>query len=96
MTIKRAGAWEQLSRCHAGIEGLRIAALRPLVEQTYFTAAQMPLARRELARKCRIYAAGARKHGRSRQATDYERLAEACEARACSSASVCDTVSSTI
>ena len=82
LTIKRAGHRDQLSEKHGQIEIFRIRALRDLVDSGYFETSdnRSPkknldgLARKELARKCRIYAAGARKRGRVREADEYESL----------------------
>lgn len=75
LTIKRAGSWEQLSEKYGHIEYFRIKGLRDLVENGYFEDLHI-LARQELVRKCRIYAAGCRKRGRSEEAARFEREAE--------------------
>ena len=79
-TVKRAGSWEQLSEKYGHIEYFRIKGLEGLVEREYFENLREPetgvclqdLARQELVRKCRIYAAGCRKRGRSEEATRFE------------------------
>jgi glycosyltransferase involved in cell wall biosynthesis len=74
LTVKRAGHGDQLSGKYPQIESFRIRVLEDLV--TAGTFADTPeydsLARAELARKCRIYARGARKRGREAEAQDYE------------------------
>lgn len=72
LTEKRAGDWDQLSTRHNHIEGFRIRALRDLLRSGALVDGGMreAAARRELARKLRIYAAGARRRGRAREADD--------------------------
>jgi glycosyltransferase involved in cell wall biosynthesis len=74
LTVKRAGHGDQLSGKYPQIESFRIRVLEDLV--TAGTFADTPeydsLARAELARKCRIYARGARKRGREAEAQAYE------------------------
>lgn len=84
LTTKYAGHGDQLSERYPGIEQFRIAALLPLVEHEWFlgsvvtahvgTEAQYH-AEIELARKCRVYAAGARRRGRIAEADRYESIA---------------------
>ncbi len=75
-TLKRAGAWPQLSEKYGQIEGFRIAALRRLVDDRYVLRFRSPedhaTARSVLSRKMRIYAAGARKRGRIAEAEALE------------------------
>lgn len=88
---KRAGHGEQLSEKYGHIEQFRIRGLERLVAEGYFShAPRLPryqtaesacadleqLARAELARKCRIYAAGAAKRGRAAEAKHYRALAD--------------------
>ncbi len=75
LVTKRAGHGEQLSEKYGQIEIFRIRALLKLVETKYFTGLHMKKAREELARKCRIYAAGCRKRGRYEEGSRYEKLA---------------------
>lgn len=74
------GLWEQLSTKYGQIEGFRIAALRNLVDQGYFTRHRsmddQRLARNVLTKKIAIYAAGARKRGRSVEAEEWEQAAQ--------------------
>jgi glycosyltransferase involved in cell wall biosynthesis len=79
LTIKRAGSGDQLSEKHGHIEIFRIRALRDLVNRGFFSSVpdMDAAARRELARKCGIYAAGCRKRGKTAEAAEYEALAEA-------------------
>jgi glycosyltransferase involved in cell wall biosynthesis len=76
-TTKQAGDWEQLSEKYGEIERFRIAALRDLVVSGALT--RDVAARRELARKLRVYAAGARKRGRRTEAAACEEEADAFE-----------------
>lgn len=86
-TVKRAGHGDQLSEKHGQIEIFRIRALRGLLDRDEFAGVEIPapgppgaaarlsadsLARAELARKLRIYAAGCRKRGRNDEATRCE------------------------
>jgi hypothetical protein len=88
LTVKRAGHGDQLSEKYGQIEVFRIAALRDLVRGGFFDRVDAELradhgparsapARTELARKCRIYAAGCEKRGRHTEAAAYR--AEAAE-----------------
>lgn len=75
LTVKRAGHADQLSARFGEMERIRLEALRALIEAETFGGEAAELAVRELARKCRIYASGARKHGRASEAERYESLA---------------------
>lgn len=75
LVTKRAGHGEQLSEKYGQIEIFRIRALLDLVENRYFAGGNQRKAREELARKCRIYAAGCRKRGRYEEGAQYEKLA---------------------
>ena len=80
LTVKRAGHGGQLSEKYGHIEQFRIEALRNLVERGEFLRtdddrARDRMARNELARKCRIFAQGARKRGRESEAVAYDVLA---------------------
>lgn len=79
LTEKRAGRWDQLSEKYGRIEAFRIAALRKLVVDTHFSRRGMPhrqqRAQDMLAQKLLIYATGARKRGRQREAERLEREA---------------------
>jgi glycosyltransferase involved in cell wall biosynthesis len=89
LTVKQAGPWEQLSEKYGEIERFRIAALRDLVvagafagknaEDPQIDVARDTAARRELARKLRVYAAGARKRGRTAEADALEEEADTFE-----------------
>jgi glycosyltransferase involved in cell wall biosynthesis len=74
LTVKRAGHADQLSARYGEMERIRLEALRELIEAETFAGEAATLAVEELVRKCRIYAAGARKHGRSGEAEKYEAL----------------------
>ena len=75
LITKRAGHGGQLSEKYGQIEIFRIKALLDLVEGTVFTIEHMPKAKEELARKCRIYAAGCRKRGKYEEGKTYEKIA---------------------
>ena len=80
LTGKRAGDWPQLSRKYDHIEGFRIEGLRNLVDTGFFSshcdAAVQRAAARELARKLRLFARGARKRGRYEEATTLDEEAD--------------------
>ena len=75
LVIKRAGDWEQLSEKYGQIEIFRIKALKQLVEKSFFKPHNMELAKKVLAKKCRIYAMGCRKRGKEAEALFYEDIA---------------------
>ena len=75
LVTKRAGHGDQLSERYGQIERFRIDALAPLVAADHWEEPERTIARRELARKCLIHAAGARKRGRDAEAERYEALA---------------------
>lgn len=75
LVTKRAGHGDQLSERYGQIERFRIEALAPLVGADHWAEPERTIARRELARKCLIHAAGARKRGRDAEAARYEALA---------------------
>ncbi len=77
LTEKHGGRPDQLSVRHrAGMDRFRIRALEKLLAAGELTAEQLQLARRELARKCRIYGWGCLKHGRPEEAAHYLSLAD--------------------
>ena len=88
LVTKRAGHGDQLSERYGQIERFRIAALAPLVAADRWGEPERTIARRELARKCRIHAAGARKRGRRAEAEGYEALARNASISAASSGTV--------
>ncbi len=75
LITKRAGHGGQLSEKYGQIEIFRIRGLLDLVERRYFSDGNLKKAREELARKCRIYAAGCRKRGKYSEGAQYEKLA---------------------
>jgi len=72
LTIKQAGHGDQLSEKYGHIEYFRLIGLKALVDSNWFPHHRRTAACRELARKCRIYAAGCRKRGRGEEALQYE------------------------
>jgi len=77
LTVKRAGHSDQLSVKYGRIEYFRINALKGLVDGNFFDGANLGMARQELARKCAIYAQGARKRGKEGEACGYDELSSA-------------------
>ncbi len=75
LITKRAGHGDQLSEKYGQIEIFRIRGLQKLVEQRYFTPGNQKPAEQELARKCRIYAAGCRKRNKPEEAELHESIA---------------------
>jgi len=75
LITKRAGHAGQLSEKYGQIEIFRICGLKKLVEQHYFTIENQKPAELELARKCRIYAAGCRKRNKVEEAKLHESIA---------------------
>lgn len=67
LVIKRDGPWEQLSH-QRGLDKYRILALEKILQSGELNKEQERLTKIELLQKCRIYAAGAEKHGRSEEA----------------------------
>ena len=76
LVVKRGGRSDQLSAKHGQIEIFRIHALRENVDAGRFCGEHRRLALLELARKCRIYAAGCRKRGKQEEALRYLESAE--------------------
>jgi glycosyltransferase involved in cell wall biosynthesis len=74
LLVKRGGHADQLSRSYWGMDRFRIRALEKALTVGVLDRRQRLQAIGELARKCRIYAAGCRKRGREREATWYESL----------------------
>ncbi len=67
LIIKRAGAWEQLSKQHS-LDKFRIQALLKQLDSPLLTASQKQKTRYMLAKKCHIYALGCRKHNKPDEA----------------------------
>jgi glycosyltransferase involved in cell wall biosynthesis len=83
LTIKRAGHDDQLSEKYSQIEIFRIRGLKDLVDTGWFSEPrQGKEAAAELARKCRIYAAGCAKRGRADEARRFGGLAIRYQAQA--------------
>lgn len=75
LITKRAGHVGQLSEKYGQIEIFRIRGLQKLVEQSFFNLKNQKNAELELAKKCRIYAAGCRKRNKIEEAEIHESLA---------------------
>ncbi len=74
LVVKRGGHSDQLSTKYGFIENFKIEALKSLVDNEFFNGNQMFLAKKELARKCRIYSRGCRKRGKESEAENFESL----------------------
>jgi GT2 family glycosyltransferase len=75
LVVKRGGHDDQLSRQHS-LDRYRIQSLLKILGGEPLTDGQTRAARTMLREKCRIYAAGCRKHGRIEEAKAYEMVAE--------------------
>ncbi len=78
LTIKRGGRSDQLSGKYGQIEIFRLRALRGLLDSGFFGGSddRKREATEEFARKCRIYAAGCRKRGKTAEADEYDAAAD--------------------
>jgi len=74
LIVKRAGEWPQLSRQHS-LDRYRIIALAGIAASGGLGAADLAATTAMLAEKCRIYALGCRKHGRTEEAEWAENMA---------------------
>ncbi len=74
LVVKRGGHPDQLSAA-AGLDRYRIQSLDKLLTNEDLTRQQSRAAAAMLQEKCRIYASGCRKRGRSQEAQIYEALA---------------------
>ncbi len=75
LVVKRGGHDDQLSRQHS-LDRYRIQSLAKIISSEGISDDQALAAAAMLRKKCRIYAAGCRKHGRIKEAKAYEMLAE--------------------
>ena len=75
LVVKRGGHNDQLSRQHS-LDRYRIQSLVKIIGSEPLTDDQTQAASAMLREKCRIYAAGCRKHGRFEEAKAYEVVAE--------------------
>ena len=76
LTIKDGGRPDQLSvKYRVGMDRFRIEAIKALLDSNSLDERQLQLAQKELVRKCRIYANGCLKHGRSQEGKIYSGLA---------------------
>lgn len=76
LIIKRAGNWNQLSWKYSQIEIFRIEALLLNIKNKTFAGKNLELAKKELSRKCRIYANGSIKRGKFEEAEKYLKIAD--------------------
>ena len=75
LVVKRGGHVNQLSARYWGMDRFRIQALIGILGTKSMTSVQQELVAREVERKCRIVAKGARRHGFSERADYYDRMA---------------------
>jgi glycosyltransferase involved in cell wall biosynthesis len=75
LVTKRGGHEDQLSEKYGQIEIFRLRALLRDIERGLFGGQNLILARREAARKCRIYGRGCEKRGKIQEAAGYFELA---------------------
>ena len=75
LVVKRGGHADQLSARYWGMDRFRIQALIGVLGTEPMTPVQQELVAREVERKCRIVATGARKYGFFERADYYERMA---------------------
>ena len=75
LIVKRGGHDDQISK-GIGLDRLRALAIQKILDQGVLSESQHNAAVDALKAKCRIYAAGCRKHGRNDEAARYEQLAE--------------------
>jgi predicted glycosyltransferase involved in capsule biosynthesis len=72
LTLKDGGRPDQLScQYMVGMDKFRIKSLKSLIENGNLNLNKFELAKKELARKCRIYGNGCLKHGRPKEAEYY-------------------------
>lgn len=70
--IKHGGHADQLSQKYWGMDRFRINALEKMLQNPYLDDAQKTATARLLVKKCEIFARGALKHGRPREAQQYQ------------------------
>jgi glycosyltransferase involved in cell wall biosynthesis len=75
LIVKHGGHADQLSRM-PGLDRYRVQGIRKLLDAGDLSPDQESAARRVLAEKCRIYAAGCQKRGREDEAKHFRELAE--------------------
>lgn len=75
LIVKHGGHEDQLSGM-AGLDRYRVQSIRKLLDAGDLSPDQERAARRVLAEKCRIYAAGCRKRGREDEANHFREMAE--------------------
>ncbi len=75
LIVKRGGHDDQLS-ASPGLDKYRIQAIRKVIESDLLSVSQFHAAVKTLKEKCRIYAIGCRKRGRTDDAIYYEELAD--------------------
>lgn len=78
--IKRGGHADQLSRSYEAIDRFRIQSLSKIIDSdTLLNPSMRIAAQKELKKKCRIYATGAKKRGRLQEADYYFKLCDTLE-----------------
>lgn len=76
LVIKYGGHHDQLSEKYGYIEYFRIRALENILEQDILESGQRAAALKEMIRKCRIYATGCMKRGKTLEAEKYTSFSE--------------------
>jgi glycosyltransferase involved in cell wall biosynthesis len=77
LTLKDGGRADQVSTIYrTGMDKFRIQAIMKILASGRLTEDRIGIARRELARKCRIYGTGCIKHGRAEEGKYYLNLPE--------------------
>jgi len=74
LVVKRGGHEDQLSGA-PGLDRYRIQSLRQMIDRENLSPSQIHAVAAMLRKKCRIYAAGCRKRGKTQEAEEYEALA---------------------
>jgi glycosyltransferase involved in cell wall biosynthesis len=77
--VKRGGHEDQLSRTYEAIDRFRIKGLAKIIQSDALNSEMRTAALKELRKKCRIYALGAKKRGRFQESEYYLQLGRALE-----------------
>ena len=86
LTVKHGGRPDQVSNLfRVGMDRFRIQALAELLGVSSLKRHQRAALRKELERRCTIYARGCSRHGKEEEAWFYYQLAEFCRTQFCSS-----------
>ena len=86
LTVKHGGRPDQVSNLfRVGMDRFRIQALAKLLSVSSLERHQHAAVRKELVKRCTIYAKGCSRHGKVDEASFYYQLAEFCRTQFCSS-----------